>query len=175
MTTTSAETINAIVVITISNRHLLMLKSFTHDADAKKMQEEIDSVVGRERSTVSERDISSLEYVRCVVKETLRFYPPAPLLLPHESTQDCTVGGYFIPQRTRLIINAWAIGRDPSLWEDPLAFKQERFMGKNVDIFIHCFDWSVEGDLDMTEVFGTTTPRSVDLLARPTLRLSTCP
>ncbi|GLJ22377.1 hypothetical protein SUGI_0421220 [Cryptomeria japonica] len=40
---------------------------------------------------------------------------------------------------------------------------------------IHCFDWSVEGDLDLTEVFGSTTPRSVELLARPALRLSTCP
>ncbi|XP_057869276.2 cytochrome P450 750A1-like [Cryptomeria japonica] len=176
---------------------------------AKKMQEEIDSVVGRER-TVSERDVASMEYVQCVVKETLRLYPAAPLLLPHESIQDCTIGGFFIPERNRLIVNAWAIGRDPSLWEDPLAFKPERFMGKNVDIvrdrdyfdilpfgagrrgcpgaamavvtmnlllaqFIHCFEWSVEGDLDMTEVFGSTTPRSVELLARPSLRLSTCP
>ncbi|XP_057869297.2 cytochrome P450 750A1-like [Cryptomeria japonica] len=75
---------------------------------AKKMQEEIESVVGRER-TVCERDIGSLEYMQCVVKETLRLYPVLPLIFPHESTKDCTVGGYFI----------WAIGRDPSLWEDP--------------------------------------------------------
>ncbi|GLJ22365.1 hypothetical protein SUGI_0421010 [Cryptomeria japonica] len=176
---------------------------------AKKMQEEIESVVGRER-TVSERDIGSMEYEQCVVKETLRLYPALPLLLPHESTQDCAVGGYFIPQRTRLIVNAWDIGRDPSLWEDPLEFKPERFMGKNIDVvrdkeyfdmlpfgtgrrgcpgaaladvtvnlvlaqLIHCFEWSVEGDLDMTEVFGASTPRSVHLLARPSLRLFTCP
>ncbi|GLJ22380.1 hypothetical protein SUGI_0421280 [Cryptomeria japonica] len=176
---------------------------------AKKMQEEINSVVDKER-IVSERDISSLEYVQCVVKEMLRSYPTSSLLLPHESTQDCTVGGFFIPGRSRLIVNACAIGRDPSLCEDPLAFKPERLMGKNVDIvkdkglfdmvpfgagrrgcpgaamavvsmnlllaqLIHCFDWSVEGDLDMTEVFGSTTPRSVELLARPALRLSTCP
>ncbi|GLJ22356.1 hypothetical protein SUGI_0420910 [Cryptomeria japonica] len=147
---------------------------------AKKMQEEIESVVGRERA-VSERDIGSMDYVQCVVYETLR-----------------------------LIVNAWAIGRDPSLWEDPLEFKPERFMGKKVDVvrekdyfdmlafgagrrgcpgavmadvtmnlvlaqLVHYFEWSVEGDLDMTEVFGVTTPRSVHLLARPALRLSTCP
>ncbi|GLJ22354.1 hypothetical protein SUGI_0420850 [Cryptomeria japonica] len=176
---------------------------------AKKMQEEIESVVGRERA-VSERDIGSMEYVQCVVKETLRLYPALPLLLPHESTQDCAVGGYFIPERSRLIVNAWAIGRDPSLWEDPLEFKPERFMGKKVDVvrdkdyfdmlpfgagrrgcpgaamadvtmnlvlaqLVHYFEWSVEGDLDMTEVFGVTTPRSVHLLARPALRLPTCP
>ncbi|XP_057869275.2 cytochrome P450 750A1-like [Cryptomeria japonica] len=100
---------------------------------AKKMQEEIESVVGRERA-VSERDIGSMEYVQCVVNETLRLYPALPLLLPHESTQDCTVEGYFIPEKTRLIVNAWAIGRDPSLWEDPLEFKPERFMDKKVDV-----------------------------------------
>ncbi|GLJ47684.1 hypothetical protein SUGI_1007070 [Cryptomeria japonica] len=176
---------------------------------AKKMQEEIESVVGKER-TVSESDLAGMEYVQCVVKETLRLYPVVPLLLPHESTQNCTVGGYFIPEKTRLIINAWAIGRDPSLWEDPLAFRPERFMGKNVDIvrdknffdmlpfgagrrgcpgagmaivtinlvlaqLIHCFEWNVEGDLDMTEVFGSSISRSVDLLARPALSLSSCP
>ncbi|GLJ22355.1 hypothetical protein SUGI_0420900 [Cryptomeria japonica] len=48
---------------------------------AKKMQEEIESVVGRERA-VSERDIGSMEYVQCVVNETLRLYPALPLLLP---------------------------------------------------------------------------------------------
>ncbi|GLJ22364.1 hypothetical protein SUGI_0421000 [Cryptomeria japonica] len=153
------------------------------------MREEIDSVVGRER-VVSERDIASMEYVECVVKETLRLYPAAPFLLPHESTQDCTVGGYFIPERTRLMINAWAIGRDPSLWEDPLEFRPERFLGRRgcpgvpmasvtVNLMlaqlVHCFEWTVEGDLDMTEVFGGTTPRRDELLAFPALRLSTCP
>ncbi|GLJ22357.1 hypothetical protein SUGI_0420920 [Cryptomeria japonica] len=62
---------------------------------AKKMQEKIESVVGRER-IVCQHDIGSLEYVQCVVKETLRSYPVLPFIFPHESTQDCIVGGYFI-------------------------------------------------------------------------------
>ncbi|GLJ22366.1 hypothetical protein SUGI_0421020 [Cryptomeria japonica] len=186
-----------------------MSEIIRHPRVAKKMREEIDSVVGRER-VVSERNIASMEYVQCVLKETLRLYPAAPFLLPHESTQDCTVGGYFIPERTRLMNNAWAIGRDPSLWEDPLEFRPERFLGKNIDFvrdieyfdmlpfgvgrrgcpgvpmasvtvnlmlaqLVHCFEWTVEGDLDMTEVFGGTTPRRDELLACPALRLSTCP
>ncbi|GLJ22358.1 hypothetical protein SUGI_0420930 [Cryptomeria japonica] len=109
-----------------------MSEIIKHHRVAKKMREEIDSVVGTER-VVSERDIASMEYMQCVVKETLRLYPAAPFMLPHESTQDCTIGGYFIPKRTRLMINAWAIGRDPSLWEDPLDFRPERFLGKNID------------------------------------------
>ncbi|KAH9321162.1 hypothetical protein KI387_015801, partial [Taxus chinensis] len=79
----------------------------------RKVQDEIELVVGNYR-TVSESDLASLEYLQCVVKETLRLYPSGPLLVPHESTETCTVGdGFVIPKKTRLIINAWAIGRDP--------------------------------------------------------------
>ncbi|KAH9319494.1 hypothetical protein KI387_021263, partial [Taxus chinensis] len=101
---------------------------------AKKLQEEIESVVGKDR-IVTESDLGSMEYLKCVVKESLRLYPPAPLLFPHESTQDCIVGGFFIPQKTRLMVNVWAIGRDPAVWDDPLTFKPERFIGKDIDIF----------------------------------------
>ncbi|KAH9320602.1 hypothetical protein KI387_015241, partial [Taxus chinensis] len=102
---------------------------------AKKMLEEVESVVGKQR-TVTESDLGSMEYLQSVVKESLRLHPPAPLIFPHESTQDRTVGasGFVIPAKTRLMINIWAIGRDPSLWDDPLAFKPERFMGKDIDI-----------------------------------------
>ena len=39
-----------------------------------------------------------------------------------------------MPTKTRLTINAWAIGRDPRVWKDPLEFKPERFEGKDFDI-----------------------------------------
>ncbi|XP_024543432.1 cytochrome P450 71A1 [Selaginella moellendorffii] len=100
----------------------------------KRAQEELDRVVGRERR-VQEEDLSSLVYLKAIVKETFRLHPPAPLLLPRESTQECTVkGGYKIPKGTRLIINTWSIGRDPSLWESPEEFKPERFLEKSIDI-----------------------------------------
>ncbi|GLJ35103.1 hypothetical protein SUGI_0706490 [Cryptomeria japonica] len=67
---------------------------------AKKMQEEIELVVGRER-IVNEDDVASMDYVQCVVKETLRLYPTLPLLLPHESTKDCRVAGYLNPARRK--------------------------------------------------------------------------
>ncbi|KAH9320224.1 hypothetical protein KI387_021993 [Taxus chinensis] len=97
---------------------------------AKKLQEEIDSIVGKHRM-VTESDLPTMDYLQCVLKESLRLYPPGPLLLPHESREACTVGpqGYFIPAKTKLFINAWAIARDPTVWEDALEFKPERFMG----------------------------------------------
>ena len=54
---------------------------------AKKMQEEIVSVEGRERMA-NEDDV---EYLHCVVMETPRLYPSLRLLLPHESAEDCRV------------------------------------------------------------------------------------
>ncbi|KAH9320220.1 hypothetical protein KI387_021989, partial [Taxus chinensis] len=46
----------------------------------------------------------------------------------------CTISGYHIPNKMRLMVSVWAIGRDPDVWEDPLTFKLERFVGKDIDI-----------------------------------------
>uniref|UniRef100_A0A0C9QXQ9 TSA: Wollemia nobilis Ref_Wollemi_Transcript_939_1808 transcribed RNA sequence n=1 Tax=Wollemia nobilis TaxID=56998 RepID=A0A0C9QXQ9_9CONI len=100
---------------------------------AKKLQQEIASAVGKHR-IVSESDLTNMEYLRCVITETLRLYPAGPLLLPHESTEARTVCGYNTPEKTRLLVNVWAIGRDSMVWEDPLEFRPERFMGKNFDV-----------------------------------------
>ncbi|XP_030481278.1 cytochrome P450 CYP82D47 [Cannabis sativa] len=107
-----------------------------HSSVLKKIQEELDLHVGKER-LVNECDIGSLVYLQAVVKETLRLYPAAPLSGPRESTQDCTVGGYHIPKGTRLITNVWKIQVDPLIWSDPMDFKPERFLTeahKDVDV-----------------------------------------
>ncbi|EPS73805.1 hypothetical protein M569_00952, partial [Genlisea aurea] len=56
-----------------------------------------------------------------------RLHPPIPLLL-HETAEDATVSGYHIPAGSRVMINAYAIGRDPTAWEDPNEFKPSRFL-----------------------------------------------
>ncbi|XP_060184366.1 cytochrome P450 81C13-like [Lycium barbarum] len=100
-----------------------------HPEALHKLRADIDSKVGNKR-LLNESDLTKLPYLRCVVNETMRLYPPAPLLLPHYSTDDCTVGGYDVPKHTMLLVNAWAIHRDPKVWEDPEKFKPERFEAK---------------------------------------------
>ncbi|KAL2488495.1 Cytochrome [Forsythia ovata] len=98
----------------------------------KKAQVEIRSCVGR-KPKVSENEIPKLIYLKNVVKETFRLHPPATLLLPRESMRPCKIGGYDIPAKTRIHVNAWAIGRDPKTWKNPEEFYPERFEDNDVD------------------------------------------
>ncbi|KAK3412040.1 hypothetical protein EUGRSUZ_I00797, partial [Eucalyptus grandis] len=96
----------------------------------KKAPDEIDSIIGHDR-LMEESDASKLSYLQCIIFETLRLSTTVPLLLPHESSADCTTGEYMVPCGTIALVNAWAIHRDPELWEDPKAFKLEPFEGGN--------------------------------------------
>jgi cytochrome P450 len=99
-----------------------------------KATEELDRVVGRDR-LVAEGDIPSLPYLDAVVKETMRLHPVVPLLIPRVSREDTSVAGYGIPRGTRVLVNVWAIGRDPAVWGDAAEeFRPERFVGSEVDV-----------------------------------------
>ncbi|XP_031123130.1 cytochrome P450 82A4-like [Ipomoea triloba] len=106
-----------------------------------KIRNELDNHVGRERH-VNESDLNNLTYIQAVVNETLRLYPPGPLLVPHEAIEDCVVDGYHISKGTRLLVNVAKIQRDPKFWSDPDAFKPERFLmeHKDVDVRGNHFD-----------------------------------
>ncbi|ESQ56420.1 hypothetical protein EUTSA_v10024952mg [Eutrema salsugineum] len=95
----------------------------------EKLREEIDSVVGKTR-IVQETDLPKLPYLQAVVKETLRLHPVAPVL-SREFEQGCKIGRFYIPEGTSLVINAYAVMRDPDSWEDPNEFKPERFLASS--------------------------------------------
>ncbi|CAL9095251.1 unnamed protein product [Musa acuminata var. zebrina] len=98
----------------------------------KRAQDEVRSIVG-DRETVSESDLPHMHYLKAVIKETFRLHPPAPVLVPRESMNSVTIDGYDIPARTRIFVNAWAIGRDPESWRNPNAFMPERFLNSSID------------------------------------------
>ena len=167
----------------------------------EKATEELDKVIGRER-WVEEKDIVNLPYIDSIVKETMRLHPVAPMLVPRFSREDSRIAGYDIPKDTRVLVNVWTIGRDPSLWDNPNEFVPERFLGKDIDVkghdfellpfgsgrrmcpgyslglkviqsslanLLHGFTWKLpenmkKEDLDMTEIFGLSTPRKIPLV-----------
>ncbi|KAJ6814935.1 isoflavone 3'-hydroxylase [Iris pallida] len=98
----------------------------------KKARDEMDTKVGNGR-LVQESDLPNLPYLQCIITEALRLYPVAPLLVPHESQEECEVGGYNIPRGTMLLVNAYAIHRDPKTWEESEKFVPERFEESKVE------------------------------------------
>ncbi|KAH7536713.1 hypothetical protein FEM48_Zijuj03G0015500 [Ziziphus jujuba var. spinosa] len=101
--------------------------------ELKKVQQELTDIVGLDRR-LEEADFEKLTYLRCVIKEALRLHPPIPLL-PHETSDDSEVGGFFIPKKSRVMINVWAIGRDDDFWDEAERFKPSRFLKHGVSDF----------------------------------------
>ncbi|PKU66412.1 isoflavone 2'-hydroxylase [Dendrobium catenatum] len=146
-----------------------------HPKTLQKARDEIDFHVGRDR-LITDSDLPHLHYLQNIIKETLRLYPAGPLLVPHYSSTDCTVEGYNIPGGTMLLINVYAIQRDPKLWKEAESFKPERFdegegsegfqffpfgsgrrkcpgevmanrmMGMTLGALVQCFEWERVGE-----------------------------
>ncbi|KAL5728046.1 phenylalanine N-monooxygenase [Ranunculus cassubicifolius] len=89
--------------------------------------EELDNVVGRNR-LVQESNIPKLNYVNACAKEAFRLHPVAAFNLPHVSTADTNVAGYFIPKGSHVLVSRRGLGRNPKIWKDPLQYKPERHL-----------------------------------------------
>ncbi|THG20693.1 hypothetical protein TEA_005800 [Camellia sinensis var. sinensis] len=151
----------------------------------KKTRVEVDTYVGQER-LIDEPDFSKLHYLQAIIYETFRLFPAIPLLLLHISSDDCILEGFNAPRDTILLVNAWAIHRDPKVWDDPTSFKLERFEGGKVEWhklmsfrlgrrtcpgvervvglalgLIQCFEWKKvsEETVDLTKRNGLTMPK----------------
>ncbi|EFH64768.1 hypothetical protein ARALYDRAFT_475755 [Arabidopsis lyrata subsp. lyrata] len=165
-----------------------------HPEVLKKARDEIDNKIGLD-GLLEESDVPNLPYLQNIVSEMLRLYPAGPLSVPHVASEDCKVGGYDMPRGTMLLVNVWAIHRDPKLWDDPTSFKPERFekegethkllafgLGRracpgsglaqrlvslSLGSLIQCFEWERIGEeeVDMTEGGGLTMPRTRPLVA----------
>ncbi|XP_055808207.1 cytochrome P450 703A2 [Solanum dulcamara] len=107
-----------------------MAEVIRHPRVLKKIQEELDIVVGSGRM-VTESDLIHLKYLRCVVRETFRMHPAGPFLIPHESTRDTKINGYYIPAKTRVFINTHGLGRNTKIWDNIDEFRPERHLPPN--------------------------------------------
>ena len=110
---------------------------------------EIKGVVPLIEKDVKEDDLKKMPYLKAVVLEGLRRHPPGNFVLPHAVTEDVVLDGYLVPKNATLNFMMAEIGWDPKVWEDPMAFKPERFLS------------SVDGG---GEVFDITGSREIKMM-----------
>ena len=91
----------------------------------REVREALAGAAGHD--AVTEDGLASLHYLRLVVKETLRLHPPATMLVPRQCRSPCRVLGLDVPAGMTVLVNAWAVGRDPAHWDEPELFAPERF------------------------------------------------
>ncbi|KAJ7765749.1 cytochrome P450 [Mycena metata] len=97
----------------------------------QRAQSEADAFFAAEQRLPTLHDQAAFPYLSCVVKEVLRWVPPTPIGLWHCTAAADTYNGFFIPAKTTVIANIWAMMHDESAYPDPFVFDPERFMGSN--------------------------------------------
>lgn len=98
-----------------------------------KAQAEVRQSLNSKNPGGHESLLESLNYTGLVIKETMRLHPSLPLLLPRLCREDCDVGGYAVSKGTRVIINSWAMARNPTYWDEAEEFRPERFIASAAD------------------------------------------
>lgn len=99
----------------------------TNPAIQRKIQEELDTVIGRERwPRLSDRP--QLPYLEAFILETFRHSSFVPFTIPHSTTRDTNLSGFYIPKGHCVFVNQWQINHDQELWGDPSEFRPERFL-----------------------------------------------
>ncbi|XP_030173551.1 cytochrome P450 1A2 [Lynx canadensis] len=93
----------------------------------RKIQEELDTVVGRARwPRLSDR--LQLPYLEASILEVFRHSSFIPFTVPHSTTRDTTLNGFYIPEKHLVFINQWQVNHDQKVWGDPFEFRPERFL-----------------------------------------------
>lgn len=109
-----------------------MAELLRHPVAMEKLQNEVREIV-KDKDKITDDDLDKMQYLKAVIKETLRRHPPGPLLVPRIVHKDVKIKGYDISRGTIVMINVWAIGRDQISWEEPEKFWPERFLNSSID------------------------------------------
>ncbi|XP_066347587.1 9-beta-pimara-7,15-diene oxidase-like [Miscanthus floridulus] len=105
----------------------LMAELMRNPDAMQKAQEEVRQAFNHKSPDEHESQMGKLHYTKAVIKETLRLYPPILLLIPRQCRETCDIGGYEVRKGSRVIVNAWAIARNPAHWDNADKFVPERF------------------------------------------------
>ncbi|KAL0356323.1 UNVERIFIED_CONTAM: cytochrome [Sesamum radiatum] len=109
-----------------------MTELLRHPSVMKKLQTEVRDIV-KDKQDITDNDLEKMHYLKAVIKETLRFHTPLPLLVARVAKKDVKIMGYDISAGTMVITNAWAISRDPVSWDEPEKFEPDRFLNSSID------------------------------------------
>ncbi|XP_047333590.1 geraniol 8-hydroxylase-like [Impatiens glandulifera] len=118
---------------TSSTLEWAMTELLRHPTCMKNAKNELKRIVC-DGKQVEESDIDKLPYLQAIIKETMRMHPPAPFLIPRQVYTEIDLCGYTIPKGAQVLVNVWAIGRDPDIWESPMEYKPERFIDSKIDL-----------------------------------------
>ncbi|KAG5402850.1 hypothetical protein IGI04_008969 [Brassica rapa subsp. trilocularis] len=109
----------------------LLADLIKHPQVMRKAQEEVQRIVGT-KPKITNNEIDKMQYLKCVIKETMRLHPAGTV--PREtSSKWIKVGGYDIPPKTKLLVNLFSVQRDPKIWENAEDFIPERFLDKSIE------------------------------------------
>ncbi|XP_010276940.1 PREDICTED: cytochrome P450 89A2-like [Nelumbo nucifera] len=126
----------------------IMANLVKHPEIQSKLCSEIEGVVGSGEE-IKEEDLQKMPYLKAVVLEGLRRHPPAHFLLPHAVTEEIKIDGYVVPKNSIIYFMVAEMGWDPKVWEDPMEFKPERFLGGGDDGGEQVFDITGSREIKM--------------------------
>ncbi|TKY59008.1 steroid 17alpha-monooxygenase or 17alpha-hydroxyprogesterone aldolase [Spatholobus suberectus] len=127
--TLCSEFLNAGTDTTSTALQWIVANLVKHPHVQERVVEEIRTVVGeREEREVKEEELQKMSYLKCVILEGLRRHPPGHFVLPHAVTEDVVLNDYLVPKDGTVNFMVAEMGWDPKVWEDPMAFKPERFL-----------------------------------------------
>uniref|UniRef100_A0A6B0VBW2 Cytochrome n=1 Tax=Ixodes ricinus TaxID=34613 RepID=A0A6B0VBW2_IXORI len=106
----------------------LLLMSAVYPERQKKIQAEIDEVVGGTDRQVAWSDRTKMPFTQAFMWEVMRYKPVSPIGLMRYASKDVAVGSFVIPEGSVVISSFWSVFHDAELWGDPECFRPERFL-----------------------------------------------
>ncbi|KAL7003836.1 unspecific monooxygenase [Sarracenia purpurea var. burkii] len=88
---------------------------------------------GDEEKVIKEEDLQRMPYLKAVILEGLRRHPPGHFVLPHTVTEDVELEGHLVPKNAMVNFMVAEMGWDPKVWDEPMEFKPERFLGGRLE------------------------------------------
>ncbi|XP_069743805.1 cytochrome P450 1B1 [Narcine bancroftii] len=113
--------------------HWLILYLIWKPEVQRRIQEEVDRVVGRQRVPCVE-DGARLPYLMAFLYESLRFSSFVALTIPHSTTKDTVLHGYHVAKGTVVFVNQWSVNHDPQKWPEHDLFDPSRFLDEDGQI-----------------------------------------